>query len=323
MFCRRYRRKLMPYIEGTLPRHEHEQVEMHLSRCAKCAAELKTLQSVALALEGAKLPPVEPAPDMRARVLAQIAEPAPRQVRRLVWGTVPAAASALFVITAAVLLKAPTPVPKDTWEAPKETTQQVEQAPVNKSTEANKPAEKSAPVNMTVRNTEVNAEASAKSKPGSSSIALKPEGTRRADTARIINPQAASHRKANPERLLTYTDNTTPAVSAPPPAQIETDTFVATKSTGMDITWSHRTDKPVYDGDRLANLERPTTPTPDSLKSITGFELKGNSYTVRAKDSVAATCALPGENSASMANETAVDVLNRTSLERVQVVFSY
>jgi anti-sigma-K factor RskA len=57
------------YILGALPEVESERVQRHLSSCRECQAELEWLRVAADALP-ASVPPVEPPPELKSRVMA-------------------------------------------------------------------------------------------------------------------------------------------------------------------------------------------------------------------------------------------------------------
>ncbi len=78
MLCFRYRKLLVPYAEGALDGAARSRVEMHLSRCASCRAELECVKSVSDALRSSDVPAAEPSSDLWARVRERIvAQPAP------------------------------------------------------------------------------------------------------------------------------------------------------------------------------------------------------------------------------------------------------
>src|SRR2546422_10892964 len=59
------------YVLGALTPAEQAAFEAHLATCGECAAEVRTLSSVAGALAHA-VPQSEPSPALRARVLAAV-----------------------------------------------------------------------------------------------------------------------------------------------------------------------------------------------------------------------------------------------------------
>ena len=92
------------YVLGVLPPATRADVERHLVECAECRAEATALTDVIAAIHET-LPDREPAPDLRARILASAAParavaPAARRPARA-W--LPAAALAAAAITLAVL----------------------------------------------------------------------------------------------------------------------------------------------------------------------------------------------------------------------------
>ncbi len=102
MWCARYRRRLVPYIECELSERERAKVEAHLSRCQSCAREAELIKSVSGALRASETPAMEPAPDLWAKVSARIERDAPAAAPRP-WLRVTQAASAC---AAAVLVAA-------------------------------------------------------------------------------------------------------------------------------------------------------------------------------------------------------------------------
>ncbi len=80
MKCSRLRKHLIPYVEGSLPAHLRERLERHLATCGSCAQELRLVSDTVEALQQADYPAMEPAPDLRSRVMAQIAHARPRKV---------------------------------------------------------------------------------------------------------------------------------------------------------------------------------------------------------------------------------------------------
>lgn len=103
MKCIRFRKYLMPYAEGALSEKTRKAVEEHLAVCESCAREMDELRQTVDALKRAAYPAMEPASDLRSRVMGRIArEPA----RRSWWtGRLPAysAAAAALLIFAIVI----------------------------------------------------------------------------------------------------------------------------------------------------------------------------------------------------------------------------
>ena len=73
MRCTRFRKRIMPYIEGTLPERLQKQTEEHIATCESCARELAELTQTVHALRQAEYPAMEPAFDLRSRVMARLA----------------------------------------------------------------------------------------------------------------------------------------------------------------------------------------------------------------------------------------------------------
>ncbi|MGB9618866.1 MAG: anti-sigma factor family protein, partial [Armatimonadota bacterium] len=93
MFCARYRRLLVPYMECELDERARARIEAHVLRCPKCAAELELLRSVSGAIRSVGVPAMEPAPDLWARVSARIEQETASPARKP-WVRVSQAASA-------------------------------------------------------------------------------------------------------------------------------------------------------------------------------------------------------------------------------------
>lgn len=102
MKCKRFRKLLIPYSEGSVSPPLSESLEQHLAECEECARELRSLTCTADVLRKIDYPAFEPAADLRNRVLAQIAEDRP--VRRLWWQ--PAGLQAYSAAVAGLLLVA-------------------------------------------------------------------------------------------------------------------------------------------------------------------------------------------------------------------------
>ena len=54
--CRWYRRRLVDYADGALPRRQQQRVQAHLRLCPACGAEVAALREVPLALQAAAVP---------------------------------------------------------------------------------------------------------------------------------------------------------------------------------------------------------------------------------------------------------------------------
>lgn len=116
MFCFRYRRKLMRYVEGELHGKVRLAVGEHIARCGKCMAEVEHLRAVSSTLHRADLPVVEPAPDTRERVLARIAQSERPPRRRFALGMASATALASLIVAAVLVIHSyniPLPRPVD------------------------------------------------------------------------------------------------------------------------------------------------------------------------------------------------------------------
>lgn len=79
MFCNRYTKLLIPYLDGTLDEAARRKVEAHLARCESCAQELRVVRSISGVLKAVDAPVMEPAHDLWAKVSARIEteQPAP------------------------------------------------------------------------------------------------------------------------------------------------------------------------------------------------------------------------------------------------------
>jgi anti-sigma-K factor RskA len=104
------RDELAAYLLGALEPGEEAALERHLEECPDCRAELRWLRP-AVQLLPESVPPVEPSPELRARLLAEVeadaARPAPaaapaRRGRRLFSGWRPVAGLASLALIAAV-----------------------------------------------------------------------------------------------------------------------------------------------------------------------------------------------------------------------------
>jgi anti-sigma-K factor RskA len=94
-----------PYVVDALPDDERAQFEEHLRRCAECQAEVAGLQATAAQLGRASA--IVPPPDMKARVLADVARtrqvpPGPRTASPHAgrWPVLLAAAALILLIAA-------------------------------------------------------------------------------------------------------------------------------------------------------------------------------------------------------------------------------
>lgn len=101
MTCEEARERLSEHVLGSLPEPEERRVRRHLRGCGPCRAELRALEE-GLAVAAATVPPVEPPPALRERVLGALEEewleppsvPRPRAARLV------AAAAAVAVLVA-------------------------------------------------------------------------------------------------------------------------------------------------------------------------------------------------------------------------------
>ena len=104
MKCTRFRKHLIPYAEGTLHEQLSKPMEEHLSACESCARELQEIAQTVDALKRTEYPAMEPASDLRSRVMAQIAR---EPVRKPWWtGKLPAysAAAAALLMFAVIIV---------------------------------------------------------------------------------------------------------------------------------------------------------------------------------------------------------------------------
>ncbi|MBP6964154.1 MAG: zf-HC2 domain-containing protein [Armatimonadetes bacterium] len=103
MKCSKFRRLLIPYSEGSLPAEKALSMERHLALCEECSRELRSVTCTADALRQAEYPGLEPAADLRSRVLAQIADERVRKPGRRPAGlqTYSAAMAGLLLVAVA------------------------------------------------------------------------------------------------------------------------------------------------------------------------------------------------------------------------------
>lgn len=103
MKCSDVKKLLMPFVEGALDESLAHKVGEHLKACSDCAREAEALAETVTALREADVPAMEPAANMRSRVMAGIAS---EPVRRGWWtGRVQAwSAAAAVVLFAGVLM---------------------------------------------------------------------------------------------------------------------------------------------------------------------------------------------------------------------------
>lgn len=116
MFCFKYRRKLMRYVEGELHGKVRLAVGEHIARCGKCMAEVERLRAVSSTLHKVDFPAVDPAPDTRERVLARIAQAERPPRRGFALGMASATALASLIVAAILVIHSsniPVPRPVD------------------------------------------------------------------------------------------------------------------------------------------------------------------------------------------------------------------
>jgi len=109
MKCIRLRKHLLPYAEGVLPERLLKRLEEHLAACDSCTRELDEIARTVSVLRQTDYPQMEPAFDLRSRVMARI----PREpVRRSRWaGKLPAySAAAAALLVFAIIIVAVEPV---------------------------------------------------------------------------------------------------------------------------------------------------------------------------------------------------------------------
>jgi hypothetical protein len=102
--CAEVRERLSDHVLGSLPEGEELRVRRHLRGCGPCRAELRVLEE-GLAVAAATVPPVEPSPPLRERVLGALEEEwleAPVAARRRASTWLVAAAAAVAVLLAVV-----------------------------------------------------------------------------------------------------------------------------------------------------------------------------------------------------------------------------
>ncbi len=72
----------MPYAEGSLSKEIADSLDQHLAECESCARELRSLACTVGVLKQVEYPAMDPAIDLRSRVLAQIS---PQPARKSWW----------------------------------------------------------------------------------------------------------------------------------------------------------------------------------------------------------------------------------------------
>jgi hypothetical protein len=113
MRCKKAMAQFSAYLDGQLPAAERKAVRTHLAGCARCRAELESLDRTAYAL--ADLPRLRAPSDLRDRVMEKIASETPAEEARrprwlMYWG---AAAAVLFAIAIMLLTTPETPRRKE------------------------------------------------------------------------------------------------------------------------------------------------------------------------------------------------------------------
>ncbi|MHB1456936.1 MAG: zf-HC2 domain-containing protein [Armatimonadota bacterium] len=83
MSCNKYQEYIIPYAEGTLSTDIMEEMAAHLFACPECRRELDEIIDTIGILKETEYPQMEPAVNLRSRVLAQIADELP--VRKPWW----------------------------------------------------------------------------------------------------------------------------------------------------------------------------------------------------------------------------------------------
>jgi len=109
MKCIRFRKHLLPYAEGVLSERLLKRLEEHLAACDSCTRELDEIARTVIVLRQTDYPQMEPAFDLRSRVMARI----PREpVRGSRWaGKLPAySAAAAALLIFAIIIVAVEPV---------------------------------------------------------------------------------------------------------------------------------------------------------------------------------------------------------------------
>jgi hypothetical protein len=98
MNCRAAKKHMMPYIEGMLDGAIKLQFEQHLTSCESCREECKAIGRMQRVLQSAAPEVVEPAPDLWARVNAQIQPEQTARVSRPRWKSAPAVGAVVMVL---------------------------------------------------------------------------------------------------------------------------------------------------------------------------------------------------------------------------------
>lgn len=97
MSCSKYQEYIIPYAEGTLSTMIMEEMAAHLFACPECRRELDEIIDTIGILKETEYPQMEPAVNLRSRVMAQIADETP--VRKPWWRTsLPALSAAVGLV---------------------------------------------------------------------------------------------------------------------------------------------------------------------------------------------------------------------------------
>lgn len=99
MSCEKYQQYIIPYAEGTLSITMMEEMAAHLLDCTDCQHELDEIIETIGILRETEYPQIEPAVNLRSRVMAQIADdtPARKPWWRMNLTTLSAAAGLMFI----------------------------------------------------------------------------------------------------------------------------------------------------------------------------------------------------------------------------------
>ncbi|HPP73961.1 MAG TPA: zf-HC2 domain-containing protein [Armatimonadota bacterium] len=105
MLCFRIRKRLIPYIEGTLDERTSKAVENHVARCPRCAEELALVQKASDAIRSIKTPAQEPDQDLWSRIEREInTVPTPTQMAWRARGLQFAGTAVAAVVVIAVVI---------------------------------------------------------------------------------------------------------------------------------------------------------------------------------------------------------------------------
>lgn len=102
MFCFIARKRLIPYIEGSLNPKAHKAMADHLAKCKSCADEMKLVSRACGAIRSAKTSVQEPATDLWSRIEREITPPTPvvhrKYSRGLYYAGAMAAAATILLV---------------------------------------------------------------------------------------------------------------------------------------------------------------------------------------------------------------------------------